>query len=86
MVVARAVSAPTSDPERAQKPSGSGARSSGGQTVSQMARRTWCLTSVILASVVSHRRPVNTALIFLAIASRLAPMDGALGTMSLGGV
>jgi hypothetical protein len=25
-------------------------------------------------------------LIFLAIASRLAPMDGALGTMSLGGV
>jgi hypothetical protein len=39
-----------------------------------------------VASVVSHQEPVNTPLIFLAIASRLAPMDGALGTMSLGGV
>jgi hypothetical protein len=29
---------------------------------------------------------VNSVLIFLATASRLAPMDGALGTMSLGGV
>ena len=38
------------------------------------------------ATVVSHRAPVNGVLIFLAGASRLARMSGALGTMSLGGV
>jgi hypothetical protein len=35
---------------------------------------------------VSQPTLVNAVLIFLAIAFRLAPMDGALGTMSLGGV
>ena len=97
MVVTRVWSAPTSVPDRAQKPSLSPLRSSGGQTVSQTAPRTWIRTSFIVAplgrrflwsgaSVVWQPMAVNTLLIFLGIAFRLARMDGALGTMSLGGV
>ena len=73
-------------------------RSSGGQTVSQTARRTWIRTSFIVAPldgassgqgasvVLQTEVRVNRLLIFLGIAFRLARMDGALGTMSLGGV